>query len=365
MNWSRFLLRYWGLPALAAAMLVFALWSVIGASEPRDGSPPTSGPPEAVFAQQIAAAGIVEPNSETIAVATELGGVVTRVSVKPGDDVAAGAPLFAIDDRSYRATLEAARAAVAAKRAALAGIDSQIERQGFVIDNARAAVDAAQAELDRAVLDRDRYERLSAATVASRQRFEAAIADNRKATAGLAGAKAALVGTREQSIVLQASREEAAAAQAEAQAMLVRAEIDLDRTAVPAPIAGRILKINIHPGEYAQPGVLVQPLLLMGAVVPLHVRVDIDETELARFQPGARAVARLRGSVPGRTDLSFVRLEPRLIPKRQLSGAPTERVDMRIAQPIYRVDSAGFLAFPGEMVDVFIEVPAAGRNARP
>jgi len=361
MNLPRLPLRHWGLPALAAAMLCFALWSVMRVNQPHDRAEPLTQPPHGVFAQQIAGTGIIEPSSETIAVATPLGGVVTRVSVKAGDDVPAGTPLLAIDDRGYRATCDAARASLGAKHAALAGIDSQIERHGFVIENAQAAVDTAQAELDRALLDRDRYERLSAETVASRQRLEAAVADNRKAMAGLAGAKAALIGARHQSSVLQASRDEAVASLAEAQAMLARAEIDLDRTVVAAPIAGRILKVNVHLGEYARPGVPAQPLLLMGAVTPLHVRVDIDETELARFVPGARAVAQLRGAVPGRADLSFVRLEPQLLPKRALNGGPAERVDMRVAQLIYRFDPTTLVAYPGEIVDVFIEAVTPAR----
>ena len=85
--------------------------------------------------------------------------------------------------------------------------------------------------------------------------------------------------------------------------------------------------------------------------------VDIDETDLARFVPDARAVAQLRGSVAGRADLSFVRMEPRLIPKRELNGDPAELVDMRVAQAIYRFDSASLAVQPGEQVDVFIEVP--------
>jgi HlyD family secretion protein len=352
-------LHYWGLPALAALMLAFALWSVIRANQPHARAEPPTRPPEGIFAREIAGTGIVEPNSETIAVATELGGVVTRISVKPGAEVETGAPLFAIDDNAYRASRDAARAAVAAKRAAITGIDSQIERQGFIIDSARAAVEAAQADLDRTALDRGRYDMLSAETVASRQRLETAVADNRKAEAALAGAKAALVAAREQSTVLMAAREEAEAALAEAEALLARAEIDLGRTVVRAPIAGEVLKIDIHLGEYAQPGALAQPLMLMGAVNPLHVRVDIDETDLGRFVPGARAVAQLRGRMAGRADLRFVRMEPRLIPKRELNGDPAELVDMRVAQAIYSFDPASLAARPGEQVDVFIEVPPA------
>jgi HlyD family secretion protein len=348
-------LRYWVSPLIAVLLLAFAVWSVVRIAPHAGGEPPMV-PPTGVFPDEIAGSGIVEPSSETIAVATELGGVVTRITVGPGEDVGEGAPLFAIDDVAYRAACDAARAAVAVKTAALAGIESQIERQASVVAGAAASVESAQADLDRATLDRARYERLSATTVASQQKLETTVADERKAAATLAGAKSALLAARSQENVLSAAREEARAALAEARAKLARAEIDLARTVVRAPIAGRILKINIHLGEYAQPGKPAPPLILIGAVTPLHVRVDIDETDLARFEPGARAVAQLRGSVSGRADLTFVRLEPQLIGKRELSGEPSQRVDMRVAQAIYRLDPAALVAHPGQQLDVFIEV---------
>jgi HlyD family secretion protein len=356
-------LRYWVSPAIAALLLAFAVWSVFRVEPPARAEPPAE-PATRVFPYQIAGSGIVEPNSETIAVATELGGVVKRISVRPGEDVGVGAPLFAIDDVGYRAARDAAQAAVSVKTAALAGTESQIERQAFVVASAAASVEAAQADLDRAALDRARYERLSATTVASQQRLENAVAEERRAAAALSGARSTLLAARLQTNVLNAARLEAQAALAEAQAKLAEAqaklahaEIDLDRTVVHAPIAGRILKIAIHLGEYAQPGTTATPLMLMGAVVPLHVRVDIDETDLARFEPGARAVAQLRGSVAGRADLSFVRLEPRLTGKRELNSEPSQRVDMRVAQAIYRLDPAALVAYPGQQLDVFIEVP--------
>jgi multidrug resistance efflux pump len=349
-------LRYWVSPVIAALMFAFAMWSVFRVEPPARADPPAD-PPIRMFSYEIAGSGIVEPNSETIAVATELGGIVKQILVKPGEDVWAGAPLFAIDDVGYRAARDAARAAVSVKTAALSGIESQVERQAFVVASAAASVEAEQADLDRAALDRTRYERLSATTVASQQRLENAVAEERRAAAVLAGARSTLLAARLQTNVLNAAWLEAQAALAEAQAKLTQAEIDLDRTVVHAPIAGRILKINIHLGEYAQPGTPATPLMLMGAVMPLHVRVDIDETDLARFEPGARAAAQLRGSVAGRADLIFVRLEPRLIGKRELNSEPSQRVDMRVAQAIYRLDPAALVAYPGQQVDVFIEVP--------
>jgi multidrug resistance efflux pump len=62
--------------------------------------------------------------------------------------------------------------------------------------------------------------------------------------------------------------------------------VDLDKTVVKAPIDGAILKVNVRLGDYAQAGVLAEPLMTMGSVDPLHVQVDIDETETCRVRPG-------------------------------------------------------------------------------
>src|SRR6516164_9594012 len=110
---------------------------------------------------------------------------------------------------------------------------------------------------------------------------------------------------------------------------------DLDKTVVKAPMDGAILKVNVRLGEYAQAGVLSDPLMTMGSVDPLHVRVDIDETETWRIRPGHAALARLRGNPEILAPLTFVRFEPYVLAKRSLTGDTTERVDTRVLQAIY------------------------------
>src|SRR5215475_6116528 len=101
----------------------------------------------------MAGSGNVEPASEVIALATERGGIVTRVTVVAGDRVKAGQPLFAIDDRNYRATVAQDEAAVATANASLAAIDQNLILQRDAIDQARANLEGADAERTRAALD--------------------------------------------------------------------------------------------------------------------------------------------------------------------------------------------------------------------
>jgi multidrug resistance efflux pump len=230
--------------------------------------------------------------------------------------------------------------------------------QRDTIEQARAALDGAEAERLRASLDHTRYTELVRDSWATRQRLETAAADARKADASVAAAKAALAGAQHQIEVLSAQRKETEAKLGRAKATLEQARVDLDKTVVKAPISGAILKVNVRLGEYAQAGVLPDPLMTMGSVEPLHVRVDIDETETWRVRPGNSAIARLRGNPDISTPLTFVRFEPYVLPKRSLTGDTTERVDTRVLQALYQFAPSEFPAFVGQQVDVFIAAPS-------
>ena len=62
-----------------------------------------------------------------------------------------------------------------------------------------------------------------------------------------------------------------------AESQYKRVQTDIERLTVCAPIAREILQSNVRGGEYAQVGTLVKPLMLLGNLSPLYVRVDIGE----------------------------------------------------------------------------------------
>jgi len=53
-----------------------------------------------------------------------------------------------------------------------------------------------------------------------------------------------------------------------------------------------VLQSDVRPGQYASSGPLAKPLMILGNVDPLHVRVDIDEQDAWRVHPGQTATAR-------------------------------------------------------------------------
>jgi multidrug resistance efflux pump len=150
------------------------------------------------------------------------------------------------------------------------------------------------------------------------------------------------------------------AALAAARAEVDRIRVEIDRRTIRAPVAGRVLQINIRPGEFAESGVLTTPLMVLGDDVRLRLRVDIDENDAGRVDPSARAVAVVRGRPELRTDLRFESIEPYVAPKKSLTGDTTERVDTRVLQVIYSFERATLPVYVGQRLDVFIQAPATG-----
>jgi HlyD family secretion protein len=342
------ILKY-GLPLLAAAALVFAAVSVQQMKPRQAQAAPPQAPPAGTFARQIGATGMVEAASENIAIGVPAPGLVMEVQVRAGDSVRRGQPLLQIDDRDLRAELALRESALQLAEARLARLRNAPRPEELPPAEARVAEARAQladAESQLRLIESVSDRRAIRTEDLERRRWnaETARARLREAEAALALLRA---GAWKQDLLVA----EAEAGQARQQVERVRA--DLDRLRVTAPISGRILQVNIRPGEYAA-AAGAQPLILMGSGDPLHVRADVDEKDAWRLRPEARAYASVRGNAGRRFPLAFVRVEPYVVPKRNLTGETTERTDTRVLQVIYALP-AGAPVYAGQQMDVFIE----------
>jgi HlyD family secretion protein len=340
------------IPLVAVLMLGFAVVHVVRARTPRDILPPPEPPARSTFTNAVAAVGLVEASSENIAISTPVSGLVVTVLAHAGDRVAAGQPLFALDDRDLQAELGVRRATLAVARQRLARLQAQPRPEEIPpLEAKRQEAEAAlgdalmQLRLIESVTDRRaiREEDLN------RRRFavEAARARRDEARAAVDLLKAGAWPPD-----VETARAEVKAAEAG----VTRLETDIARLTVRAPVAGAVLQCNVRPGEYAQSGPLITPLMLLGRVDPLHVRVDVDEADAWRVQPDRPATAAVRGNGRLTVPIHFVRFEPYVVPKRALSGATTERTDTRVLQVIYRLDKATFPLYVGQQLDVFLGV---------
>jgi RND family efflux transporter MFP subunit len=301
------------LPLLAVAGFMFAAYTVINSNKPVPIAKAVTEPASAPYKAFIAGAGIIEAQSQNIAIGTPLPGIVKTVAVKVGDHVKADAPLFYLDDRDTRAAL-------AIKLADLAKAKADVSVAKATLTDAKSLSDLAEAVTDRRAISTEE-----------------------------------LLKRRNVMLIAKAKLESAWALVQQAEAGLADTETTLSRLIVRAPVEGEVLQVNIRPGEFAQAGFLNTPLLVLGNLDQLHVRVDIDENDAWRFDKSSKAVAYLRGNRRFKVDLSLAYIEPYVVPKKSLTGDSTERVDTRVLQALYRFDRKQLPIYVGQQMDVFIE----------
>ncbi|MEK6777978.1 MAG: ATP-binding cassette domain-containing protein [bacterium] len=136
------------------------------------------------------------------------------------------------------------------------------------------------------------------------------------------------------------------------------------KTTLISVLAG-LLQLKAHLWEFAQAAAQAAgdpPLILLGGVTPLNVRVDVDENDAWRVRAGASAVGYLRGNRMIKVPLAFVRFEPYVVPKKSLTGDSTERVDTRVLQVVFSFTRGDLPIFVGQQMDVFIDTPALPQN---
>ncbi len=304
------------LPFIAAAGVAFGVWTVVSTSRPIPAAEPVAQPAQAPFQAYIAGAGIIEASTRNISVGSPLAGIVNQIYVEVGSRVKAGDPLFKIDDRNYNAQLAIQVAALRTAEAAVKEAESSLA-------DARSQLALAESVTDKRAISVEEVNKRGFAVQTAEAKLDSARAQ-----------------------VLSA------------QAQIKATGTDIERLTVRAPVNGEVLQVNIRLGEYAAAGVLQTPLLLLGNLDRLHVRVDIDENEAWRFGKNSRAMAFVRGNRDLKTPVKFERIEPYVVPKRSLTGDSTERVDTRVMQVVYSFDRGNLPVYVGQQMDVFIEVPS-------
>jgi multidrug resistance efflux pump len=351
--------RTYLIPLLAIIGVLAAVYTVIQGSKPPIAQPPVIEPPRAPYQSFVAGSGLIEAASENIAVGSPVGAVVMALHIKVGDAVKTGDPLFELDSRDLKAELAVRESAAKVAQDQLARLEAGTRPEA--IPPARAKVSEAESSLKDVQNQLTFWEQLQdpkavSAEQLSQRRFAVQTAQARldQAKADLALLEA---GSWSADIAVARSQLEQAKAQVDS------ARVEVERRTIRAPIDGRILQVNIRLGEFAQAGALSTPLLLMGRVDPLNVRIDIDENDAWRVKPDKAATAYLRGNKDISMPLTFVRFEPYVVPKRSLTGDSTERVDTRVLQVIYSFDPKGKPVFVGQQVDAYIEAPPLSRTS--
>ena len=277
--------------------------------------------------------------SDVTVVSPKIEGYLKEVRVEENQPVKAGDVLFVVDDRDFAAKVAQSQATVATEEAMVATYASRRKLQQSMIDQAQATVQSAEADLNRTQLDYKRYASLTSSDYASRQRYETAEADSRKAEAALGKARAALGAEQEQLGVLASQQGEEEARLAQARATLRLAQNDLDNTVIRAPVAGIAGNRAGRTGQYVKPGTQLLSLVPLPYV---YVTANFKETQLTNMRPGQAAdIAvdaypghKLTGRIESFAPASGAQFS--LLPPDNATGNFTkivQRVPVRIALP--------------------------------
>lgn len=335
--------------ALFCLFLIFySLWKEIEAPLSKDSS---LVPVRTPFKSQISGVGIVEPSSDNIYIGTPVSRIVEKVMVTVGQSVKKGEVLFALENIDLKANLAVQQAAYNIAQAQLQKLEAPPRAEDLAI--AKAAVKNAQAEFEFAKNQYEMVQALPDIRAISQEERNRRLSLYQQAEAKLQQSKADLekieAGTWKPDLEIARLELE------QAKANIDRLEAEIQRTIIRSPIDGTVLQIRIHEGELAPFDTSRAPLMILGNTKELYLRVSINQLLIPDFNTKDKAVAYLQSESRFEYPLEFVRIEPYLISKQNLTNEIVEKVDTRVMQVIYRIKKDTPPLFVGQQMDVFIE----------
>jgi len=330
----------------------------------RKAQPPVFAPVSSPYDSAIYANGIVEsdqPSGENVNIFPEVSGPITRVLVREGQQVSPGTPLFTIDDSVQRANAEQLRLQSEASLALLNELKAQPRKETLAI--AQAQVVLAESNLKTV---QNQYDKRRASYMIDSKSISKDVLDTAEDAVTQTAAARDVARTQYELTkagawsydIINQEKQYAALKQAYKASNAL-----LQKYSVNAPTAGVVLAINTTVGSFVSSqgayGAYTQefdPLIVMGAPQDkLAVRCYVDEILVSRLPNPwhIRAQMSIRGT-DIKVPLEFVRVQPYVSPKIELSNQRQERVDLRVLPVIFRFPKQDTPVYPGQLVDVYI-----------
>jgi HlyD family secretion protein len=308
-----------------------------------------SEPPPADAARPIVAAGRVEPASEEVKLGAEMDGKLKAVLVDEGNLVRKGQVVAVLENGDFLARVELAKATLAEREAALQrllnGAREQERRE------ARAAIREAEAMLENARAERSRRAQLLERGAVSRTEFDLTDREYRVMQARVEAATERFAFVDAAARADERMRAEAEVAQARARVQ--EAEALLEKTYIRSPLNGVVLHRYLKTGESVSTNPSTQ-VLSLGDTSRLRVRVDVDETDVARLAPGQTAWVTADAYGKRKFTGRVVQIGQKLGRRNVRTDEPAERVDTKILETLVELDPGQTLPV-GLRVDAFIE----------
>jgi HlyD family secretion protein len=330
----------------------------------RKAQPPVFKPVGNPFESAIYANGMIEsdlPSGENINIFPQVSGPITKVLVQEGQTVKVGTLLFTIEDSVQRATTAQLKLQSEAALTLLNELKAEPRPETLTIATAQVGLAESNLKLARGQYDKDRaaYDLDPRAIV--KNLLDTAEDTVLQATAALDVARKQYeltkAGAWSYDLTNQVQQYEALK-----QAYLA-ANAQLRYYSVKAPVDGVVLAVNATVGGYVSSQgnydtytELFNPLVIMsGPQEFMDVRCYVDEILISRLPSKwhIQAQMQLMGT-DIKLPLEFVRVQPYVSPKIELSNQKQEQVDLRVLPVIFRFEKKDAPVYPGQMVDVFI-----------
>ncbi|MBV8817695.1 MAG: efflux RND transporter periplasmic adaptor subunit [Acidobacteriaceae bacterium] len=267
---NRWRLALIGTGAATAALLI---WGFSRRATPPD--VPFAKVARSTVVSALTTNGKVDP-IEWASARAERAGVVQKLLVQRGQQVAQGATLVVLDSSTASSELATAEAQIAAARA-----QQRLIQQGGA-QTERAAIEAdletARTNLKNAQKEFGSLERLVSKQAATRVELEAArqkVEQAQLSIDALEKRRAALIAPTDAGVA------QARLNQAEAAAAVARTNVS--RSEVRAPVAGTVYQFDLKMGSYLNAGDLVANI---GRLDKVRVTVYVDEPDLGRVEKG-------------------------------------------------------------------------------
>ena len=254
----------WILIGLAILIILLVVLSKTGAFGNDEGKKVTAEKVQKrTITEVVNASGKIYPEVE-VKVSPDISGEVTELTVMEGDTVKKGQVLARIYADIYNIQ----------RNQAASGVE-QIQAQ---VANSQAALDALKAQLDQAQRSFDMQRQLFDDKVISRNEFNVAEAALRSSKANY---NAAMQGIRSGQASVRT-----------AQSSLEKANKDLSRTAVVAPMDGVVSLLNVKKGERVVGSNLMSgtEILRIADMAKIEVRVDVGENDVPKVKLGDSAI---------------------------------------------------------------------------
>jgi HlyD family secretion protein len=233
-------------------------------------------------------------------VAAPFAGALTQLSVKRGDQVSAGAPLFALEKENEVAARRQAEQQLEGAQARLQNL--RTGKRASEVETVEEQLRQAMATRDLAVANLGRQQKLYSEKFVSAAVIDDARMQVKRSNASVDELKAAVATAQ-----LPARSEEIRAAEADARAareILAQADWRLGQRAIASPVTGRVNDTYYVKGDWVPAGLPVASILPPANV---KFRFFVPEPVLGRLKPGQAVTVSCDGcGAPMNATIDFI-----------------------------------------------------------